>query len=148
MLTWYSRQVWVCLGPRKLFQLHPLLIRPFKRCDSKYWSQHESQLPVPLQVSVWSPQRSGRTDSGEKCHLSASYPRISSAGSQEKGVQSMKHSPGIYQNLAMFSINFYFNFSFPWLFKGIMDSRLLENPSGSCQPWEGPLWGPSFEVNR
>ena len=31
-----------------------------------------------------------------------------------------------------------------WLFKGITGSSLPENPSESCQLWEGSIWGPSL----
>lgn len=72
-------------------------------------------------------QRLGRADSGKNSHPSLASARIPSVG------------PGIYQNLARFSINF--NFTFPLLFEGIMSQftrkflsvRLTKRPT---QTWE------------
>ena len=114
-----------------------------KSLDLERKGQHEI-LPSSLNQAL---QRNRRTDSSKNCHpsqASASFPRIPSSDS---GVSGFK-----IQTVALISTRIWQGFLLililvsPWLFKGIIGSSLLENPSESCQLWEGLIWGLSFEV--
>ena len=93
--------------------------------------------------------RSGNADSGGNFYPSLAFVNFSrtlSADSKRVGY-NVARSPGIYYNLARFSINF--NFSFPWLLKGmITTSSLPESQSESINPARSPYKGICVGVGR
>lgn len=79
------------------------------------WKTRDSGDILPSSLEWVLRQRLRIADSGKNSHpllASVSFPRIPSAGAQASEVQSRECSSGIYKNLARFSVNFNFSFSF------------------------------------